>query len=200
MNQGVPDDEINPVVDAIRQLTQRKSPVVVAVDGRSGTGKSTLSARMAAQFGAALIDQDDFYSGGDFDDWMPLTPEQRADRCIDWRRLRQEVLEPLITGHSARWHPFDWDTLNGLAKCELQAEPSEVIVLDGAYSSRQELSDVINLTVLVTLPEEVRRRRLVDREGAEWMTTWHRVWDEAEDHYFSRMRPPGQFDIVIQRH
>src|SRR5690625_4571547 len=66
--------EARAAVERIAALAQDTSPVIVAVDGRSGTGKSTLSAWMAAQLGALHIDQDDFYAGGAVDDWRRLSP------------------------------------------------------------------------------------------------------------------------------
>jgi uridine kinase len=183
----------------IRELARATSPIVVAVDGRSGTGKSTLSAWIARQCGATLIDQDDFYPGGEIDAWRRLTPQQKADRVIDWRRVRAEVLLPLRSGMPASWHPFDWETMEGLASEPITAQPSGIVILDGAYSSRPELADMIDLSILVTLPDAVRRERLEQREGEEYMSEWHAIWDEAEEYYFNAVRPPETFDLVIHR-
>lgn len=86
----------------IRSLSKTRSPIVVAVDGRSGTGKSTLSAWIAERVGATLVDQDDFYAGGAITDWRRNSPQEKADRVIDWRRVREEVLLPLRLGMPAR--------------------------------------------------------------------------------------------------
>ena len=183
----------------IRELSQTTSPLVIAVDGRSGTGKSTLSAWMAGQVGATLIDQDDFYAGGTRETWQRLTAQEKADRVIDWRRVRAEVLQPLRVGMPASWQPFDWETMDGLAAESITAQPSRMVILDGAYSSRPDLADVIDLSILVTLPDAVRRARLRRREGEEVVSVWHAIWDEAEEYYFSVVRPPEAFDVVINR-
>ena len=41
------------------------------------------------------------------------------------------------------------------------------------------------------------RRRLIACEGAAIMEAWHAVWDEAEDLYFTRIRPAASFDLVV---
>jgi uridine kinase len=82
-------------------------PVLVAVDGRSGTGKSTLAAEVAERYRGGCITADDFWSGGAEDYWQALAPDERADRAIDWRRLRAEVLEPLLAGRPASWRTFN---------------------------------------------------------------------------------------------
>jgi hypothetical protein len=72
-----------------------------------------------------------------------------------------------------------------------------VVLLDGAYSAQPELSDLIDVAVLMTLDDTERGRRLAVREGSEYMRRWHELWDPAEDHYFSHVRPPSSFDIVL---
>ena len=56
---------------------------------------------------------------------------------------------------------------------------------------------MIDLAVLVEAPEKVRCRRLVVREGREFMTRWHELWDEPENLYFGDHVPPAGFDIVV---
>lgn len=72
-----------------------------------------------------------------------------------------------------------------------------IIVLDGAYSARPELADLLDLSILLTLEDQSRRNRLLAREGREYMRRWHAIWDPAEDHYFTHLRPEHAFDILI---
>ncbi|MBY7143543.1 hypothetical protein KFZ56_10895 [Virgibacillus sp. NKC19-3] len=62
-------------------------------------------------------------------------------------------------------------------------EPSMVIILDGIYSSLPELSDIVDVKVLVDVLPEVRRYRHNVREGND-DEAWHQRWDPAEDYYF----------------
>jgi uridine kinase len=190
---------VDELAHEIRQQSGLTTPYVVALDGRSGAGKSTLAQVLATRLAASVIDQDDFYAGGTLPDWQKLTAQQKAELVIDWRRVRRDVLEPLRANQRAVWHPFNWAALQGLAPHRLSADPAPLVILDGAYSARPELSDLINLSVLVQLPDAVRRERLQLREGFDYTSAWHPVWDEAEDYYFTHVRPPGTFDIVFDR-
>jgi uridine kinase len=112
--------------------------------------------------------------------------------------LRVDALDPLLAGRTAVWSPFNFATGVGLAAHTVRRTPAAVIILDGVYSARPELSDLVDLAVLVESRDDlVRRRRLIAREGTSFMDAWHALWDEAEDHYFTHVRPRALFDLVI---
>ena len=194
------------VVDAIRHLlTRHRRPVLVAIDGASGSGKSTFALWLADQFDAALIHSDDFFAAGiSNDEWDARTPEERAADAIDWRRARVEALEPLLAGNAAKWHPFDFsagarpDGTYAMRSDFVEREPASVIVLEGAYSTGGALADLIDLTVLVDAPPQVRHDRVQAREEREFLAAWHARWDAAEEVYFTQMRPRSSFDLVVR--
>lgn len=185
--------------ERIRQLIKEKnSPVLVALDGKSGTGKSTIAKQLAEILGGVEINSDNFWSGGPNEEWDKKTPEQKSDKAIDWQRLRSELLIPLLSGKVAKWHSFDWEKGQGLSPTEIINNPSQLIILDGAYSSRPELQDLIDLSILVEVSDDHnRRQRLIARENEGYMKDWHSRWDVAENYYFSKVRPRNSFDLII---
>ncbi len=171
------------------------SAFVVAIDGRSGAGKSTLAAALADRLGACCIEGDDFYAGGIS---LRNEPAERlAACCIDWTRQR-EVLLSLRCGQTARWRAFDWDAFDGrLVEVPTLAEPSSIILLEGVYSARPELADLLELKVLMEVEAEERTARLYRREGE--LSPWEQQWHAAEAYYFEATMPVEQFDIVVRR-
>jgi uridine kinase len=138
----------------LKELTKNKKTLVVAIDGQSGTGKSTVSRQLADELDAVVIEQDDFYTGGSLEDWAKKGSQTKAGEVMDWKRVREEALIPLIEGRAAKWHPFNWENFPDIGKKELSHEtitcqPKDTIILDGAYSSRPELQDIIDVSVLV---------------------------------------------------
>lgn len=187
-----------------RFLTDRGPPVVVAVDGRSGSGKSTVAAMIRGSVPSRVVPVDDFFAFEIPDsEWDARTPEERARDALDWRRLRDEALVPLREGRVARWKTYDFeggrlaDGAYAEASGERTCDPAPVIILDGAYSARAELAELVEFTVLVEAPPSVRRRRLQAREDPDQLEEWHARWDAAEELYFGRIRPPGSFDVVV---
>jgi len=171
-------------------------PVCVALDGRSGVGKSTLASQLARATAATLLDGDSFFAGGI--EVRSDSPEQRARDCIDWRRQRP-VLEALRAGRSACYHAFDWERFDGSLETELtvvEPAPGGVVLLEGVYSGRPELCDLLHLRLLLRVADDVRISRLLAREHG--LTSWERQWHEAEEWYFANAAPPAGFDVIIE--
>lgn len=186
-----PADKVAELIAA--RLSDRCQPLVVAVDGRSGVGKSTFASALAARLPAVILEGDDFFAGGASVSGDP--PELLASRCIDWRRLRS-VLDALLDEGRVEYFPFDWGAFDDSLSAEAtQMEARAVIILEGAYSARPELEDLIDFAILLELPENTRMERLLQREGE--IGPWERQWHRAEDWYFANVVSPDRFDLVI---
>lgn len=190
--------------EILRRSTGKQTPYIVAIDGGSGSGKSTIGAHLALAIAAALIPFDDFYSAHVPDeDWDRRTPEQRAADCMDWRRARTEVLEPLRSEQSAKWQAFDFeagaspDGTYQLCRDYNTCAPSPLVILEGAYSAQPALSDLIDLSVLIDTNAKIRTSRLRLREEPAFLGAWHARWGAAETYYLTRVRPKRSFDIVV---
>ena len=163
-----------------------ESPVLVALDGRSGAGKSTLAGLVGADVGALVIDG---Y-------WDALGPAEKVDLVIDWER-RRSLLTQLRRGEAVTWQPYDWDADDGRLGAPVSAGPASVVLLDGAYSARPELSDLYSQRVLLQVESATRRERLLQCEGQRYRAEWEARWADAEDLYFDVLMPPGAFDLVL---
>lgn len=179
--------------DLIEAVGANCAPVLVAVDGRSGAGKSTFAAALATAAQASLVDGDAFYAGGL--NVRNDTVQERADACIDRPKLRA-TLENLKAGRAAIYRPFDWDAFDGsLAALPVIVEPARVIIVEGVYSAHPDFADLLDVRILLSAPDDLRNQRLVVREGS--VGPWERQWHEAEEWYFAHLARRDDFDLVI---
>jgi uridine kinase len=207
-----PLDVATPLINLLTaELAHRTAPLFVALDGRSGSGKSTLAALVSERLSVpatatsivTVIEGDQFYAGGSAASWDQRTAAERASGVIDWRRQRT-LLQQLRDRGDGTWSPFDWDSEDWDSDDPpLRAEPvrsvvAPVVMLEGAYSARPELHDLLDLRVLLDVPTDVRHRQLLEREGKEYLSDWDARWSEAEDHYFGSVMPATQFDLVLR--
>lgn len=200
-----------PLVQAVAALVLERrpggAPVIVGIDGRSGSGKSTIAAVAEARLRRELavevrvVEGDDFYAGGSAATWDSRSTSEKVERVIDWRAERA-LLEALRAGAPGTYRPFDWDADDWDGDDPPLGPPIEVaaapiVVLEGAYSCRPELADLLDLRVLVDVPERLRRAQLLEREGEEHRADWEGRWSAAEERYFGAIVPADEFDLVV---
>lgn len=126
----------NRLLDLCRTATR---PTIVAIDGRSGVGKSTLASDLASQLDAAIVPGDDFFVGG-----VVVRNEDPAtlfDACIDWKAAR-DVLHDLMEFGEARYHAFDWECFDGtLRDEETVRKATRIVIFEGVYSARSRVAE-----------------------------------------------------------
>ncbi|MGW0856913.1 uridine kinase family protein [Streptomyces sp. NPDC002690] len=184
------------VADAILRTDPPHDGAVtlVAVDGAGGSGKTTLAAAVAEYVGdCAVVHGDDFYRPMPDHERDGLDAEQGYHRYFDWQRLRLEVLEPLRSGQTAHYRTYDWAT--GQLGSLLETPSTSVVIVEGVYSARPELSAFYDLTVYVDTPRETCLRRVREREQdpEEWISRWR----AAEDFYIDTTQPRTRAKIIV---
>jgi uridine kinase/molybdopterin-guanine dinucleotide biosynthesis protein A len=188
------------IVDVVteRQAGSSGSPVVIAIDGPSCAGKSILATALALRSGAAVVEGDDFYrltlQGLTVPQREAMSDAAVADAVIDWERLRAEALLPLQARRSATFQPYDWDADDGRLAPPKIIPPADVIIVEGVYAARPELTDLVDVAVYLGVDPQVRARRYAERENDP---DWQRFWERGEAHYFRAVRPAASFDIRL---
>ncbi|MEU8664397.1 dephospho-CoA kinase [Actinoplanes philippinensis] len=154
---------------------------VLAVEGRSGAGKTTLARGVAEGLGAPLIHMDDLYAG-----WDGLRAGVDA--------LRSWVLEPLATGSPAVWRRFDW--AGGDYAEEHRVPDGEWLVVEGVGSGGRVLRPYLAGVVWVDAPVAVRKRRALARDGETYAPHWAR-WARQEDAFYAADEVREAADLII---
>lgn len=155
---------------------------VVAIDGRSGAGKTSLAARLRAELAAPVVTLEDLYGG-----WDGL------ERGIDL--LTAEVLEPLSAGRAARVPCYDWVTATWGAPWVL--EPPEVLIVEGVGAGARRAAVYESVLAWMEVPAPVRKKRALDRDGDTFAPHWD-MWAAQEDAMLARERTPERADVVIR--
>lgn len=190
---GKPVKGLDAVEERVLSALADRSVVVVALDGFSAAGKSTLASLLAGRVDSAVVHGDDFYRDMPEQERLELSPADGIENYFDWRRMRSEALEPLRRGRSATYKPFDWGAGSGLGE-QVTVESRPVVVVEGVYSARPELASVVDVAVFVETPERERNvRRALRHDPSEWELRW----DAAEQLYFRTIRPVESFDLVV---
>lgn len=181
-----------------------KRPIVIAIDGRSGAGKSTIADAFTEIADCSFLCLDDFYQTTVPKSALPSKSiSERLELVFDWKRVRSQAIHPLRDRRAASWNAFDFSAgLNTFGTYSLTSEltevyPQDIVLLAGSYSCSPPLSDQVDLSVLVDVAVDECRRRTTLRDRPDFLAGWHAIWDDVEDFYFSEIRPPGWFDLLV---
>jgi uridine kinase len=178
--------EIAPVVRLAGRLSWSRAPAagrtrVVAVDGRSGSGKTSLAAELSGALGAPAVAVEDLYGG-----WDGL------ERGIDL--LVSAVLEPLAAGRAALVPRYDW--IAAAWDTPWALEPPEVLIVEGVGAGARRAAAYESLLIWTETAASVRKKRALDRDGDTFAPHWD-AWAAQEDAMLARERTPQRADIAI---
>ena len=171
---------------------QPTKPLVLALDGRCGSGKTTLANALAAQPpGCTLLRTDDFY--------LPparRSPDWAHTPCanMDLDRLRDEALRPAYEGQAVQYRAYSCREGAYLPARELAAQP--LVILEGSYSHHPLLTGYETLRVFLTCAKEEQTRRLQEREGERYANFAAR-WVPLEEGYFAQYHITETADFVV---
>ena len=179
-------EKLNFVKRHIDRLLNRRESVVVAIDGKCTSGKTTLAAQLADAYDCNVFHMDDFF----------LRPEQRTPERfaeiggnVDYERFAEEILTPLKTGEPVSYRPFDCSTFT-LAQ-PVSVQPKKLTIIEGTYSHHPYFGDPYDLKILLTVTEDLQRQRVLERP-AFLHSRFFESWIPMENRYFENQ----SMDIV----
>lgn len=180
------------LLDRIQERREGKDVFLVGIDGRCGSGKTTLCREIRKRTGWSVIPMDDFF----------LRASQRTSERlslpggnVDHERFRSEVLEPLKRGGDIFYRPYFCREKRLLDPCFVPRTP--VILVEGSYCLHPDLWDGYGLRVFVdVLPEEQRRRLLL--RNPEKFEDFSSLWIPLEEKYFSAFDLKNRCDLVLK--
>jgi uridine kinase len=180
------------LINHIAEHCATRSPYVVGIDGCGGAGKSSLARTLAAEFDAQLVQMDDFYRPSEERQAVALG----YGEDFDWRRLRDEVLQPLREGLPSVYRRYDWD-LDRLSPNAVGLHPAGIVIAEGVYVTRLDLAPYLDLQIWVDCPYTMRLERGVARDGADARDRWVNDWMIQEARYLDAEHPELRADFRV---
>jgi hypothetical protein len=182
---AVDDDALVTLVDRLRAAPPRTGRTrVIGVDGRSGSGKTTVALRVARLLAAPVVQLEYLYPGWDgLRDGVDLTVS--------------EVLVPLRDARVARVPSWDWYAMAWAEPDELV--PPQALVVEGVGACAAPIRPFLSLSVWVDLPDTARLERAKAREWTTYEQHWD-AWARQEDQLLRDDPIPATVDVVLANH
>lgn len=173
----------------MRSRSESLGPRLLGIDGRSGTGKTTLARAVVDQLAARgvtapCVHMDELYAG-----WQGLAGAPRA--------LHRQVLNPLRSGEAASYRRWDW-ARGSYARHPVRVPAAEVVVVEGVGATHAD-PGAYDLTVWLSAPTPIRRARALSRDGEVFAPHWD-TWAAQEDELLGTAAegmPPWPVDVQL---
>ena len=178
--------QISEVVHRIVDPDQKRHdrPWIVAVDGRSGSGKSTIAGLLHQWVPASqLVHTDDVAWHHSFFDWSDL--------------LVENILKPLRDGKAVSYQPPGWHKHGRPGAIEVAAG-LDLVVVEGVGASRTEVMPFIDSSLWIQSDLDEAERRGIARDGGTEAARdfWHE-WMAQEFEFLEQQRPWERATIIV---
>lgn len=183
-------------VDAIRNIMEREEykdyPVLVAIDGRCGSGKTTLGEYLKKQFECNLFHMDDFF----------LRMEQRTQERmaeiggnVDYERFRTTVLAPILEKKNVFYQPFSCCEKKLMETYEIPYKKLNII--EGSYSLHPYFGHSYQLKIFMNIAPDKQLENIRKRNGEEKAKEFQEKWIPKEEAYFKKFHvQEGTLEIM----
>lgn len=186
--------EFVPFLQLFAALDQRPEDrkTIVAIDGGSASGKTTLGEILEELYCCTVFHMDDFF----------LRPQQRTPERyaqiggnVDYERFLTEVLQPLSRREPVRYRSFDCSTMTLGEEKQVAAE--NLVIVEGAYSMHPELAKYYNLSVFLQISPKLQQQRILRRNGPEMAQRFFNEWIPLENAYFEKTNIQQRCSMTI---
>lgn len=183
-----------PAVAAIKELAKdkKKECIIVAIDGKCASGKSTLGFYLKNEFDANLFHMDDFF----------LQKHQRTQERlaevggnVDYERFKEEVLIPLKEGRAIEYRIFDCVDLKITESDTIK--PKRINIIEGSYSHHPYFGEPYDLLIFTDIDYENQLNNIRKRNGEEKLKNFVERWIPKEEAYFAKFGIKEKCDVII---
>lgn len=159
---------------------EHERPFVVAIDGMSASGKTTLGQLLHENYPESnLFHMDDYF----------LQPHQRTeDRLaevggnVDYERFMDEIILHLDDKDGLSYRKFDCQTQ--LLSSEIHTPWKPLVIIEGSYSQHPYFGEPYDLRIFSEISEEEQKKRILKRNGPEMLNRFVSEWIPKENAYF----------------
>ena len=185
-----PNDFFN-IITKIRELLCQKDCVIIAIDGRCASGKTTLAKQLQQELCCNVIHMDDFY--------LPLNK-----RDADWQHIPgknidfQSLLNVFGNIKAQSEYQFSpYSCQKGAYGEVLTFSSNPITIIEGSYSCHPDLYDHYDVRIFLDISSDEQKKRIHIRNGEEGYARFQKIWIPLEETYFQQYDIRNQCGFVI---
>lgn len=175
-----------PAIEAIQELQMndnQEEPVLIAIDGKCGSGKTTLGNYLKETFGGNLFHMDDFF----LQEYQRTNERlSEAGGNVDYERFACEVLEPVKKKEDVQYRRYDCMTGQILSAKRMKYQRLNII--EGSYSQHPYFKNPYQLQIFMEISKVCQIENIRRREGEAKLEKFINIWIPKEEKYFEEYK------------
>lgn len=165
-------------------------PLLIGIDGRSGSGKTVLSTALATSLtdghDVTVLRLEELYPG-----WNGLEAGMEI--------FSRDVLPKLAAGETATYPTWDWhsdQSAEGGPGETVTTKPTEVIICEGVGVGARANRELLDILIWLRVPDQVRYDRAMQRDEATYRPQWEN-WATQERQVLDQDQIYDEADLVL---
>ena len=164
----------------IAELLLKKEKVMIAIDGRCASGKTTLAEKLKSDFSCNVLHMDDFYLPLEKreNDWQSVPAKN-----IDFVKIT-ELLQCVQLNRDYQFSPY---VCKSSSYGQIVSHRrSQLTIMEGSYSCHPILRNFYDFCVFLDISPKEQKERLILRNGEVGYQRFQNIWIPMEEAYFEQ--------------
>lgn len=181
------NDVLDNIMGRMEDAKKNNRKLLLVIDGKCGSGKTTLSESLSERYGCNVFHIDDFY--------LPIVMQtlevmKEPGGNINYDRFISEIMAPLTSDSAVVYRPFlcmEQEYAPGVS-----LKKTGVNVIEGTYSCHPVLREIYAkltdwevITLFMDIDDANQRDRVRKRVGEQRFKLFEEKWIPREREYFS---------------
>ncbi|HKM29512.1 MAG TPA: hypothetical protein VJZ51_01980 [Bacilli bacterium] len=186
ITQAMKEKQLERFISAVKV---KDKELILAIEGKSCSGKSHLAHYLKNAIGASIITTDDFFLPKEIKETQTAIGD-----FINYKLLETEVMSKLRTASSVTYHRYDCQKeLYELKTTKL----TPIVIIEGVYSYNKHLTKYYDYLIYVDVSPLEQEKRLHERNSGDTLEQYKTEWIPKENLYFKTFNIFGIADIII---